>query len=124
MKKKVIKPSKNKQEYQKYLEELEDPNYQGGSWTLPENPTPLEVTKYEICKMVVSHKQDKKLTTQKIAQKIQLSQAETEDILYYRIDHFTLDRLMDYASRLFNPLQVKMTLTSKKLSKSAYARTV
>ena len=74
--------------------------------------------------MVVSHKQDKKLTTQKIAQKIQLSQAETEDILYYRIDHFTLDRLMDYASRLFNPLQVKMTLTSKKLSKSAYARTV
>ena len=121
---KSVKKNLEKTEYKKYLEELEDPNYQGGSWALPENPTPLEVTKYEICKLVVSHKQDKKLTTQIIAKKIQLSQAETEDILYYRINHFTLDRLMEYAGRLFNPLQVKMTLTSKKLNKSAYARTV
>ncbi|CAH1755634.1 7371_t:CDS:2 [Entrophospora sp. SA101] len=72
-----------KQEYQKYLEELEDPNYQGGSWALPENPTPLEKAKYDICKQVVSYKLDTKISTEEIAQKLQLSKAETEDILYY-----------------------------------------
>jgi hypothetical protein len=49
-----------------------------------------------------------------MAQKIQLSQAETEDILYYRIDHFTLDRLVDYATRLFKPFEVKMIVERKK----------
>jgi len=27
------------EEFAKYLEKIEDPNYQGGSWALPENPT-------------------------------------------------------------------------------------
>src|SRR3954465_5668031 len=97
-----------KQEYQKYLEELDDPNYQGGSWALPENPTPLEQAKYEICKQVVSYKLDTKISTEKLAQKIQLSKAETEDILYYRIDYFTLDRLVYYATRLFKSFEIKM----------------
>ena len=44
-----------KAEYKKYLEELEDPNYQGGSWALPENPTPLEQAKYDICRQVGSN---------------------------------------------------------------------
>ena len=39
-----------KTEYQKYLEELCDPNYQRGSWALSENATPLEQAKYEIFK--------------------------------------------------------------------------
>lgn len=49
-----------------------------------------------------------------MAQKIQLSKAETEDILYYRIDYFTLDRLVTYATRLFKPLEVKMVVERKK----------
>jgi hypothetical protein len=36
-------------QYQKYLEALCDPNYQGDSWFLPENATPLEQAKYKIC---------------------------------------------------------------------------
>ncbi|CAG8483789.1 27586_t:CDS:2 [Racocetra persica] len=102
------------QEYKKYLEELEDPNYQGGSWSLPQNPTPLEQAKYEICKQVVSYKLDTELSTEAVAKKIQLSKAETEDILYYRIDYFTLDRLVFYASRLFQPLRVKMVMTTER----------
>ena|SRR5947209_8735740 len=97
-----MKSKQEKTEYQKYLEELEDPNYQGGSWTLPENPTPLEKAKYKICKQVLSYKLDTKISTEYLAQKIQLSKTETEDILYYRIDYFTLDRLVSYATRLFN----------------------
>lgn len=55
-----------KTKYKKYLEELEDPNYSGGSWALPESLTPLEQTKYKICKQVVSYKLDKKVSTEEI----------------------------------------------------------
>src|SRR3954468_155954 len=110
---KTMKSNQEKQEYQKYLEELNDPNYSGGSWALPENPTPLEQAKYEICKQVVSYKLDTKISTEKLAQKIQLSKAETEDILYYRIDYFTLDRLVYYATRLFKPLEIKMVISPR-----------
>ena len=48
------KNTKKDLEYKKYLQELDNPNYQGGSWTLPENATPLEQAKYEICKQIVA----------------------------------------------------------------------
>src|SRR5205085_11889207 len=113
-----------KAEYKKYLEELEDPNYQGGSWALPENPTPLEQAKYDICRQVVSYKLNTKLSTEAIAKKIKLSKAETEDILYYRIDYFTLDRLVAYATNLFKPLEIKMIVESKKIGKTQHERIV
>ncbi|CAI2195098.1 9412_t:CDS:2, partial [Funneliformis geosporum] len=103
-----------KQEYQKYLEEL----------SLPENTTPLEQAKYEICRQVVSYKLDTKISTEELAQKIQLSKAETEDILYYRIDYFTLDRLMDYTNKLFSPCEVKITIEKKELGKNTHARVI
>ena len=104
---------KGKGEFEKYLERIEDPNYQGGSWALPENPTLLEKTKYELCKKVIVYKREKKLTTEKIAKKVSLSLAETEDILHYRTDYFTLDRLMSYTSKLFPTNEVKITLVEK-----------
>jgi hypothetical protein len=113
---KVTKPQrslKGKGEFERYLERIEDPNYQGGSWALPENPTLLEKTKYELCKKVIVYKREKKLTTEKIAKKVSLSLAETEDILHYRTDYFTLDRLMSYTSKLFPTNEVKITLVEK-----------
>ena len=53
MKRKVTKATKSKkkltskEQFKKYLERIEDPNYQGGSWALPENATPLEKSKHE-----------------------------------------------------------------------------
>jgi len=111
----------NGQEFKKYLERIEDPNYQGGSWALPENATPLEKSKYELCKKMIIYKREKKLTTEKIAQKISLSLAETEDILHYRTDYFTLDRLMSYTSKLFPTNEVKITLVAKNKRPRLYA---
>jgi predicted XRE-type DNA-binding protein len=116
--------NQEKQEYKKYLEELCDPNYQGGSWSLPENATPLEKAKHEICKQIVIYIQDNNLSVMEIAQKIQLSKAEAEDILYYRIDYFTLDRLVTYATRLLKPLEIKMIVEAKKAGKNTHAPVV
>ena len=114
---KLTKPRKRSQpkskEFKKFLERIEDPNYQGGSWALPENATTTEKIKYDICEKVIKYKREKKLTTEKLAQKISLSLAETEDILHYRTDYFTLDRLMSYVSKLFPTNEVKITLVAK-----------
>ena len=119
---KTVKPTKKKEVgFEKYIQRLEDLNYQGGSWALPENATPLEKTKHELCKKMIVYKREKKLTTEKIAQKINLSLAETDDILHYRIDYFTLDRLMAYTSKLFPTNEVKITLVEKNKRNRLYA---
>ena len=100
---------KDNQEFEKILQELETPFYIGeGFWSLPENPTPLEKVKYDICQKILAYQQKYKLTDKEIAQRINLTTAETEDILFCRIDYFTLDRLMTYANKLFKaePLMI------------------
>jgi len=116
------KPVKtDKEQFAEYIKQLESPNYQGGSWHLPENATPLEKSKYEVCREILVYQRKKKISDEKLAKQMELTLAETEDILYYRIDYFTLDRLVFYASKLFSPLKVRMAIEVKKISKDAHA---
>src|SRR5215217_1081481 len=100
-------------ELKKILEELEDPNYHGGSWALSPDASPLEKSKYKICQQVIRYKRENKLSTEDLAQQIQLSLAETDDILHCHLTYFTLDRLVDYASKLFEPLEIDITKAEK-----------
>jgi len=95
-------------EFKEYLNQLSSRNYQGGSQVLPENPTPLQKSKHELCREILIYQRKHKLTDEELAEKMELTLAETEDILYYRINHFTLDRLMTYANKLFKtePLMI------------------
>src|SRR4051812_22855073 len=97
---------KEEREFDQYLQKVKDVNYQGGSDDLPENATTLEKSKYQLCQKILAYEQDNHLITQETAQKIKLSVAETEDILHCRIEKFTLDRLVEYASKLFADLEV------------------
>ena len=98
-----------------YLQEIEDPkNNSEVNYDLPENPTPLQVAKFEICQEILGYKLKNNLTREQVADKMDLSKAETEDILFCCIEKFTLDRLVDYASRLLKPVQVKVILETRK----------
>jgi len=87
-------------EFEKYLNQLSDPNYQGGSWVLPENATPSEKTKYELCREILIYQRQYKLTDKELAEKINLTLSETQDALYYRITNFTLNQLLTCADKL------------------------
>ena len=109
--------AKNQKEksFKEYLKEIEDPkNNSEINYALPENPTPLQAAKFEICQEILGYKQDNKLTREQVADKRGISKAETEDILFCHIEEFTLDRLVDYASKLLDPIQVKIILEPKK----------
>jgi hypothetical protein len=97
------------QEFEKYLQKIEDPNYEGEeNFDLPENPTALQVAKFDICQNILRYKRENQYTRQQIAEKVQLSLPETEEILFCHIDKFTLDRLTEYASKLFSFFRVKV----------------
>jgi len=87
-------------EFEKYLNQLSSPNYQGGSWFLPENSTLADKEKYEICCEILIYQRQHKLTDEEIAEKINLTLSETQDILYYRITKFTLNQLLTCADKL------------------------
>lgn len=110
--------------FKELLAEIESPQDWGnGSWSLPENPTPLEKAKYEICRQMTSYKQDNNLSAAEISKKINLTNSETQDILLYHIDYFTLDRLITYAGKLFSTLEIRVIVEPKKNNRS-HARTV
>jgi len=111
-----------KQKFKEFLKKVEDPNYQREiNRALPLNATSLQVAKYKLCKQMLIYQQEKKLSDEEVAEKIQLSKAETEDILFGCIEKFTLDRLITYAERLLAPNEVKVIVESKKNTSHARA---
>jgi predicted XRE-type DNA-binding protein len=116
--------SKNeKQKFKNFLKKVEDPNYQREiNRALPPHATSLQVAKYQLCKQMLIYQQEKKLSDEEIAKKIKLSVAEVEDILFCEIEKFTLDRLVDYAERLFSSTEIKLIVEPKK--DDLYVRTV
>lgn len=108
---------REKQEFKKVLQEIEDPKNIGqGSWALPENPTPSEKAKFEICQKILRYQRENNLSDKVIARKTHLTISETEDILFCRISKFSLDNLLNYASQLFAPCQVEVNIKDNKVS--------
>ena len=107
---------KQEKSFKEYLKEIEDPkNNREVNYSLPENPTPLQVVKYKLCKKILGYKLEHELTRQQVAEKLDLSLAETEDILFCHVEEFTLDRLVAYASRIFQPLELGITEAKERI---------
>ena len=101
-------------DFEKYLQKIEDPkNNEGVNYDLPENPTPLQTAKFKLCKKMLVYQLDSNLSDEEIAKRINLSVAETQDILFCCIEKFTLDRLVEYASRLFYPAEINISVKQK-----------
>jgi len=113
-----VSGKRSKEQFKKYLERIEDPkNNQEVNYDLPENPTPLQVAKFDICQRILAYQQDNDLSDEELAEKVNLSIPELEEVLFCQIEKFTLDRLMTYANSLFNPSQIKITITQPSLRK-------
>jgi len=69
--------------------------------------------------MKSSNKQENKLTTEDMAQKLELNIPKTEYILFSHIDKFHLDELINYADSLHLPF--KLTINGLHVSQKATA---
>ena len=62
------------QEFEKYLQKIEDPkNNQEVNYDLPENANSLEATKFNICQSILAYQQDNNLTDEEVAERINLT---------------------------------------------------
>jgi hypothetical protein len=109
-------------EFEKILQEAEDPKNIGqGSWALPRNATPLQKAKYKLCRQLLSYQMKNKLTDQEIREKTNLSQAELEDILFYRLGKVNSEVLIEAIGRIFAPCEIEVII---KEDKNLHARIV
>ncbi|CAG8466618.1 46058_t:CDS:2 [Gigaspora margarita] len=108
-----------KQKFKEFLQKIEDPNYEEEvNYDLPENATPLEQAKYDICQSILAYQQDHNLPVEEMASRIKLTVPETKDIFFAKINNFTLDRLIIYASRLFSPQEIKVIVGAEAVKES------
>src|SRR5690348_2784614 len=110
--------AKKEKNFKEILRELDNPkNNSGVNYDLPENPTPLQVAKFNICQSILAYQQDNDISDEELSRRIDLSIPEMEEILFCQIEKFTLDRLMTYANSLFSPKQIKISIENQPISK-------
>ena len=120
--KRGINSELSKKDFERYLERIEDPkNNQEVNYDLPENPTPLQVAKFDICQRILAYQEDNNLSDEELAKRVNLSIPELEEILFCQIEKFTLDSLIIYANKLFSPRQIEIIIRPVK-PKTIHAR--
>ena len=93
----------NKEEIERVSSKLKDVE---GTLLPPENPTPIEQLRWEICQKFVIYKMDNKITQKELAAQLGVDEAKISKILRHRIDEFTTDRLV----KLFYKIDKKFSL--------------
>src|SRR5438270_133386 len=71
-------------------------------------------SKHELCREILIYQRKHKLTDEEMAKRMELTLAETQDILYYCITYFTLDRLATYAEKLFKTESLTIRIIKSK----------
>ena len=84
------------------------------------NASELDKAKYDVCQSISKYKRINNLTRTELAQKIGISQAKTEDILFGRINELNLNDLISYTEKLNGHLQVKVDYEGEKASARTY----
>lgn len=88
-------PSKEKVKKMRALLEKAEP-----SRTLPKSASSLDRLKYKMCERFSLYILEKKISQAELARRIGVDPSRINEIVRYKIDLFTLDKLVDYASRL------------------------
>lgn len=78
------------------------------SRTLSDDPSTTEVVKYKICEKFVSYILDNNISQAELARRLNMDPARLNEIVKYRIDLFTIDKLIEFAEVLDPDLKVEV----------------
>jgi predicted XRE-type DNA-binding protein len=78
------------------------------SRTLPKNASMADRLKYELCEKFVVYLRKHKMTQAELARKLKVDPSRINEIVKYRIDLYTADKLLDLAERLDLDLDVRV----------------
>ena len=78
------------------------------SRTLPKNASKADRLKYELCEKFVSYLLKHKMSQAQLARKLKVDPARINEIVKYRVDLYTVDKLLDLAERLHLDLDLRV----------------
>ncbi|HWU43267.1 MAG TPA: XRE family transcriptional regulator [Bdellovibrio sp.] len=67
---------------------------------LPKNASKADYVKYKLCEKFVIYLTESDMTQAQLAKKLKVDPSRINEIVKYRIDLYTVDKLMDLAERL------------------------
>jgi len=79
-----------------------------GSTIIPKNATESDKIKYKLCGKILEYKLAKNLTQKELAEKIGLDEPETSRVLHYKIERYSIERLLGYAMALYPKLTIEI----------------
>ena len=75
---------------------------------LPPDAPKSDRLKFELCKQFVRYLREHKTNQRQLAERINIDPSRMNEIVKYRVDLFTVDRLLEYAERLNPKLRVNV----------------
>ncbi len=75
---------------------------------LPKNATKADQVKYKLCEKFVMYLNERKTSQVQLAKKLKVDPSRINEIVKYRIDLYTVDKLMDLAEKLDLDFEVKV----------------
>lgn len=80
-----------------------------GTLSLPENPTPVEKFRWDICQQFIKVMRVRRLTQVQLAEELGINKSDVNKILHHRIEGFSTDRLLEYLSKLKGDLNLSVS---------------
>jgi len=75
---------------------------------LPKNASKADQIKYKLCEKFVLYLMEHKITQVQLAKKLKVDPSRINEIVKYRTDLYTVDKLMDLAERLHLDFDVEV----------------
>jgi predicted XRE-type DNA-binding protein len=79
-----------------------------GSTVIPKNAPESDKIKYKLCGKILEYKLVKNMTQKELAEKIGLDEPETSRVLHYKIERYSIERLLGYAMTLYPKLTIEV----------------
>jgi predicted XRE-type DNA-binding protein len=79
-----------------------------GSFVLPKNASESDKIKYKLCRKIVEYKIQTKLTQKELAVKMGLDEPEMSRVLHYKIERYSIERLLEYATLIYPKLTIEV----------------
>ena len=79
-----------------------------GSRVLPPDADPVGHIKYNLCKAVVIYCQEHNLSQRDLAKLLDVSESRVSQMVHYRIEKLTIDRLVKHLTRLKQTVKIQV----------------
>ena len=79
-----------------------------GSTVIPKSASESDKIKYKLCGKILEYKLLNGLTQKELAEKIGLDEPETSRVLHYKIERYSIERLLGYALIVYPKLTLEV----------------